>query len=275
MSNLVKRTIFGALYAALILAALLLGSSSLYLAVFGVLVFLANWEFSNLVSTHRIYPLRRITDAVAAVYLFWTTQCIATEGLGATIYLLPYAAFLLYSLVRSLYSERELMPGDLAKVIFGQIYTGGFLSIAHLLHGSQMSSGYSLLFLAFIAIWVNDSGAYLAGSQLGRHKLFPSLSPNKSWEGFVGGFIATVLVSYFLMEGSLLGLVYGAVISVAATWGDLFESMLKRKAGVKDSGKVIPGHGGILDRIDSLLFVLPFLAFVEWIIYVYQHLHLS
>ena len=116
MSNLVKRTIFGALYAALILAALLLGSSSLYLAVFGVLVFLANWEFSNLVSTHRIYPLRRITDAVAAVYLFWTTQCIATEGLGATIYLLPYAAFLLYSLVRSLYSERELMPGDLAKV---------------------------------------------------------------------------------------------------------------------------------------------------------------
>ena len=248
MNNLVKRALFGALYAALILAALLSGNAGLYLAVFGVLVFLSNWEFSNLVSTHRIYPLRRITDAVAAVYLFWATQCIATEGLGATIYLLPYAAFLLYSLVRSLYSERELMPGDLAKVIF---------------------------FLAFIAIWVNDSGAYLAGSQLGRHKLFPSLSPNKSWEGFVGGFIATVLVSYFLMEGSLLGLVYGAVISVAATWGDLFESMLKRKAGVKDSGKVIPGHGGILDRIDSLLFVLPFLAFVEWIIYVYQHLHLS
>ena len=137
MNNLVKRALFGALYAALILAALLSGNAGLYLAVFGVLVFLSNWEFSNLVSTHRIYPLRRITDAVAAVYLFWATQCIATEGLVATIYLLPYAAFLLYTLVRSLYSERELMPGDLAKVVFGQIYTGGFLSIAHLRHADE------------------------------------------------------------------------------------------------------------------------------------------
>lgn len=275
MSNLALRALSGAVYVALVLGALLTEQHTLYMGLFGLIVFLANWEFSNLVDTHRIYPLRRISDAVAAVYLFWVTYLITTEGLEATIYLLPYAAFLLYSLVRSIYSERELMPGDLAKVVFGQIYTAGFLSIANLFVHRAEGSLVSLLTLAFVCIWVNDSFAYLTGSQLGKRKLFPSVSPNKSWEGFIGGFVATIIAAYFLMEGQLIGLLYGAVISIAATWGDLFESMLKRKAGVKDSGKIMPGHGGILDRIDSVLFVLPFLAFVEWILYVYQHIHLN
>lgn len=270
-SNLVKRAVFGALYVGLILAAILLQGHWLYMGVFGLITFLGTWEWSNLVSTHRIYPLRRIADSAAAVYLFWATHQIADEGLQHTIYLLPYAGFLLYILVRSIYSERESMPTDLAKVLFGQVYVGGFLSIANIFYTEQSPS--MLLLAIFVCIWSNDTGAYLAGSTFGKHKLFPSVSPNKSWEGFFGGLVASVLAA-----GLILGwgeAYYGVLIAVVATWGDLFESMVKRSVGVKDSGNILPGHGGILDRIDSLLFVLPFMAFVLWILHVYQTLHLA
>ncbi|MBF1313772.1 MAG: phosphatidate cytidylyltransferase, partial [Porphyromonadaceae bacterium] len=236
MSNLVKRAVFGSLYVGLILAALLLREDLVYMIVFGLLAFLGTWEWSNLVSTHRLFPLRRIFDATAAVYLFWATHEIADKGIAYAV-LVPYAGYLLYILVRSIYSERQAMPTDLAKVIFGQIYVGGFLSIANIFYTDTDTS--SILLTIFVSIWANDTGAYLAGSTLGRHKLFPSVSPKKSWEGFVGGLIAAVVAT-----GLLLGweqCYIGVIISIAATWGDLFESMVKRSVGVKDSGNIIPG----------------------------------
>ena len=185
MSNLLKRAIFGAIYVGLILAALLLREHLVYMTVFGLLVFLGTWEWSNLVSTHRIFPLRRITDAVAAVYLFWATHEIADMGIEHAAFLIPYAGYLLYILVRSIYSERAAMPTDLAKILFGQVYVGGFLSIANIFYSDEQTS--MILLAIFVCIWVNDTGAYLAGSTLGKHKLFPSVSPKKSWEGFIGG----------------------------------------------------------------------------------------
>ena len=271
MSNLVKRAIFGSLYVGLILAALLLREHLLYMVVFGLITFLATWEWSNLVSTHRLFPLRRISDSAAAVYLFWATHEIADKGAEYSFFLIPYVGYLLYILVRSIYSERQVMPTDLAKVFFGQIYVGVFLSIANIFYTDTET--LLILLTIFVAIWANDTGAYLAGSTFGRHKLFPSVSPKKSWEGFFGGLIAAVIVSGLLLgwEQSYLGV----FISIAATWGDLFESMIKRSVGVKDSGNIIPGHGGILDRIDSLLFTLPAVAFIHWVINTYQHLHLG
>ena len=173
MSNLVKRAIFGSLYVGLILAALLLREHLVYMIVFGLLVFLGTWEWSNLVSTHRLFPLRRIFDATAAVYLFWATHEIADKGIAYAAFLVPYAGYLLYILVRSIYSERQAMPTDLAKVIFGQIYVGGFLSIANIFYTDTDTS--IILLTIFVSIWANDTGAYLAGSTLGRHKLFPSV----------------------------------------------------------------------------------------------------
>ena len=249
MSNLVKRAIFGSLYVGLILAALLLREHLLYMVVFGLITFLATWEWSNLVSTHRLFPLRRISDSAAAVYLFWATHEIADKGVEYSFFLIPYVGYLLYILVRSIYSERQVMPTDLAKVFFGQIYVGAFLSIA------------------------KDTGAYLAGSPHGRHTHYPSVSPKKSWEGFFGGLVASVIASGLLLGWEQCYL--GILISIAATWGDLFESMIKRSVGVKDSGNIIPGHGGILDRIDSLLFSLPAVAFILWIVDTYQHLHFA
>lgn len=126
----------------------------------------------------------------------------------------------------------------------------------------------------FILIWLNDTGAYCVGCLIGRHKLFERLSPNKTWEGFFGGFvfavaagIAAALLCPSLGMSVVGGAVLGAGVSIVATFGDLFESMMKRHRHLKDSGNVIPGHGGILDRIDSLLLVsvtiIPALVFIE------------
>lgn len=126
--------------------------------------------------------------------------------------------------------------------------------------------------ITFIMIWVNDTGAYLTGRSFGRHKLCERLSPKKTWEGFWGGFAFAVLTGivaglFFMSYSLVLLALYGAIVSVISTYGDLFESLLKRTASVKDSGNLIPGHGGILDRIDSVLAVaIPawlFLSIVE------------
>jgi phosphatidate cytidylyltransferase len=117
----------------------------------------------------------------------------------------------------------------------------------------------------FIFLWVNDSGAYCVGSLLGRHKLFPRISPGKSWEGSVGGAVfvlaAAYAISYFLDQEQMLTmpawLGLGLVVVVFGTWGDLVESLFKRTLGIKDSGSILPGHGGMLDRFDSSLLAIP------------------
>ncbi len=134
-----------------------------------------------------------------------------------------------------------------------------------------------VLLAMFILIWLSDTGAFCVGSLMGRHKLFKRISPKKSWEGFFGGLLFCLAASaffYFYGNGvfgylnlwQLLGM--GAVVCVFGTWGDLVESLIKRSLGVKDSGSLLPGHGGILDRIDSLLLVTPalllYLVGVNW-----------
>ncbi|MDE6280052.1 MAG: phosphatidate cytidylyltransferase, partial [Paramuribaculum sp.] len=122
-----------------------------------------------------------------------------------------------------------------------------------------------------IMLWLNDTGAYCVGSLMGRHRLCERLSPKKSWEGFWGGMFFTavgaVLLMPWYMPGTpwIFGAGTGIIISIAATWGDLVESMLKRSQGVKDAGNILPGHGGILDRIDSLLLAAPVFAVMQLI----------
>ncbi len=214
--------------------------------------------------------MRKILDGLASVYLFIATYFAIKGGADASSMKLffPYLAYLLFIFVRAIYSDRELMPDHLAKVIFGQVYVGGFFTCAIPLY-TNLFGQFILLFI-FACIWLNDTGAYIFGSKFGKHRLFPSVSPKKSWEGFFGG-LATVLVfsiivffnlgsqgDFFCNMSEFLAVFLRAlVISVASTWGDLFESMLKRSAGVKDSGNIIPGHGGVLDRLDSFMFAAP------------------
>ena len=137
--------------------------------------------------------------------------------------------------------------------------------------GTIYTQSQSLLLLAFVMIWMNDTGAFLVGCTIGKHRLFERISPKKSWEGFWGGLVFSVLsgVAYYYFVDQAQGLpfyvILGVIASIFATFGDLVESMFKRSIGVKDSGNLIPGHGGILDRIDSLLFVLPATALYLYI----------
>lgn len=127
------------------------------------------------------------------------------------------------------------------------------------------SFGPEMTLFVFVLVWLNDTGAFLVGTALGSHRLFARLSPKKSWEGFFGGMLVCIIAAWIVSGFSgifacfpgWLYMLLACGVSILATLGDLFESMLKRNVGVKDSGNLIPGHGGILDRIDSLLFVMP------------------
>jgi phosphatidate cytidylyltransferase len=176
---------------------------------------------------------------------------------GATVMVLALAVFRQGPL--------EAIPPRIAVVAFSWLYCG--LLLASVV-GLRLRFGVGWVILAFVVTWGNDTFAYFAGHAFGRHKMSPRISPKKTWEGFAGGAVGSVvgaLVTRALLPGDLGGLdlvhavVLGAGGAVLGPLGDLAESLLKRAAGVKDSGKVIPGHGGLLDRIDALLFVSPWI----------------
>jgi phosphatidate cytidylyltransferase len=159
-----------------------------------------------------------------------------------------------------------------AATSFGIAYTGGMLSFGYLLryhpYAVGRRAGAAMLLFPLALTWTTDIGAYFVGRAIGRRKLIPSVSPGKSVEGAVGGLVLTVLAAWLYQRAVLVptaqltlapgaALLFGALVSVAAQVGDLFESLLKREAGVKDSSRIIPGHGGVLDRFDSLFFALP------------------
>ncbi len=163
-------------------------------------------------------------------------------------------------------SVRPFQRGGLT--LFAMFY-GGFLP-GHFLLLRAEPQGFALLLLVLLGTWAADTGAYFIGIRWGRHQLAPQVSPKKSVEGALGGILLAALITHYVNARLQVGLVpgwfMGLVIGVAAALGDLFESALKREAGIKDSGWILPGHGGVLDRIDSLLFTVPVVYYiVRWI----------
>lgn len=279
MSNFTTRLVSGTIYVALIVLVLalpiVLGLWVLlsFFAVAGII------EFNRLTGVNRPYIFRIVLDCAAAVWLLYATAqygMAISQGIGIYI---PYLLYLLYVVCRSTFLPHEAMLPSLGNSLIGQLYIAVPLALAIRLTlvddpFSSMTQYNGLLLLAiFIFIWVNDTGAYLVGSRWGKRRLAPSISPKKSVEGSIGGLLLVLLSAVILRlllfpELSWLSiLLIAAVVAIFGTIGDLFESSLKRQAGVKDSGKLIPGHGGILDRIDSLLLAVPavylLLAFLD------------
>ncbi len=156
-----------------------------------------------------------------------------------------------------------------ALTLAGAVYTGGLFG--HMILLRNLPQGLGWVLVTFAGTWACDSAAYLAGVNLGKHGFFTHISPHKTWEGAIGGFVAgivaTVVAGHLVGLALWQGLVLGAILVVGATFGDLAESLIKRQVGVKDSGTLIPGHGGALDRIDSLMFGgLIVYYFVTWIV---------
>ena len=265
MKNFITRALTGIVFVAVLISAIYI-HSYYFLVVFGLITGLTLWEFYGLTLPKAQSHFNRLFCAIGGIYLFTATFCYTHDLTGRWIFL-PYLFFLLVTLVAPLYEKH----GDPLKrwtvTLFGHFYCAGSFSLLNQLTsvtgypGEIVHIPYFALAL-FVLIWLNDTGAYCIGSLLGKHRLFERISPKKSWEGFGGGLLFALLASqvfaYLLPAYSAvqwLGL--AIVVVVFGTWGDLIESLLKRQLGIKDSGHLLPGHGGMLDRFDSVLLAIP------------------
>ena len=268
MVNLIKRVLSGVIYIALIVAAILLLDNSpvMYLLVFPLLIVLGIGEMITMAKDDATQSwLVNIIDMLGGIgifkafYLHYEGTSMQSRGM----WLLPIAAYLLLRTIVQLYRPRQNAVHSLERSYFSLGYVA--LPIA-LLNGIMSITAPRLLLGMFIFIWLYDTGAYCVGMLLGRHRLFERISPKKSWEGVIGGVALCIAGAYathhwfnefFQVPDLNIWVGMSAVVAVFATFGDLVESLIKRTVGVKDSGNLLPGHGGILDRIDSLLLVAP------------------
>lgn len=271
MKNLLTRTLTGILFISLITAAVLAGAYA-FLVVFGIIALLGYIEFLNLTQLGRRFDQGLfVVDMAGACALFLAifsfSGQIPVNMQKAAI--LTYLIYLAARPIIQLYKSPDKSPVvGWAYSILGQIYVVlplALLSVWGYSKELQLLLGHPeyLLMALFVFVWTNDTGAYIVGCTLGKHRLFERISPKKSWEGFFGGLAFCIILASFLnylIPGILttpqwIGM--GVLTSIFSTWGDLCESLLKRTAGVKDSGKILPGHGGILDRFDSELIASP------------------
>jgi phosphatidate cytidylyltransferase len=269
VSELTRRVLFAVIAAPASIAIIYFGDWALAI-VLSVLAALAAWELFRMARETGALPLEPAGIGLAALLP------IAVHAQRLGIYTLSNTAIV--TMVLLLFASTIWLRGPTGKPLssiaitaFGVLYAGLFSYIYALRYHDYAvgaAAGTALVFLPVLLTWTTDVGAYAFGRTFGRKKLIPSISPGKTVEGAVGGLglaivICLLYVRFILMPYAQLGLtiqgavLFAIVISVAAQTGDLAESLLKREAGVKDSSRIIPGHGGILDRFDSLLFVMP------------------
>lgn len=261
MKEIIIRTLSGIVYTGLIIASLLT-SEWFFIALMFIVNLLAANEYAQL-RKYNNTSTKILWVFTTFVYLFILSAHleykIALRVLGVVVILTMLSDYLILRFKKL--PERNYVSKRLS---LASIYITTPLLLA-VFSNWQLAGLYQylpLILVVFILIWVNDTFAYLLGSAIGKHRIYAKISPKKSWEGFAGGLLGVLLAVFFISRFEpILSLaqwiLLGILISVFALLGDFYESMLKRKAGVKDSGKILPGHGGILDRIDSFLFVSP------------------
>lgn len=252
LQSFLTRTVWGLAYAGLFIGCIVLGriATAVFVAVMSAL---CCYEFYRMMRRDGKVP--NVPLGLVASTLFPLAALGPRTFLIGAIFLLVLAVGLWY-----VYSPRTRIA-DVAVTLFGPVYTGFMLSSIVLLRGSVAGFEGALLTVgACASLWVSDSFAYLVGSRFGAHKMVPKISPKKSWEGFAGGILGSVIIWLILWGTGFyrlnlpLAVFCGVTVSVLGVFGDLIESRIKRGVGVKDSGDIIPGHGGMLDRTDSLIF---------------------
>jgi len=287
MSELTLRILFAVVAAPLALLIVLVGGAPLA-ALLAVVSALGAWEFFRIARASGHRPLDDVGIALAGlVPLVLHAQFLGLFSLRPALIAVVALAVLAATIWLRGVDGQPL--GAAATSLLGVVYTAGMLSFGYAIRYHDIVRGYDavgahhvaigpvsfavppggvLLVFPMVITWASDIGAYFVGRALGKRKLIPSVSPGKTVAGAVGGLLASMLVAWAFARGVLVpvanlgftpwgALLFGGLVSVAAQVGDLFESLLKREARVKDSSHIIPGHGGILDRFDSLIFVLP------------------
>ena len=276
MNNFIVRTLTGVAFVAVLLASIVYSPFS-FGALFAVVSALSTMEFCNIVNKQAGVHTNVFISILASLMLFFAIFAYSCGYANAVLLMpssvfLPYLLTIIYLLVSQLYSGRENALASWAFTMMGQLYVAlpfALLNCIAFVPYPQSSMGTAYIFMyplaVFLFLWSSDSGAYCVGSLLGRkipYRLFPSISPNKSWIGSIGGTLLAVgvgaIISRFEPSLTLLQWMgFGLVVAIFGTWGDLVESQIKRQLGIKDSGNVLPGHGGMLDRFDSGLLAIP------------------
>lgn len=270
MKNFIQRAITGILFVAVILSAIFFQPEYKTLSfLFAVVTALGLHEFYQIVNKGMNLQVP-VGYSIACGLLLYFGCMLASISNGMAI-IIAYVFCIVALLIAELYRKKEKPIHNLAFAVLGQVMVALPFSLLNFI---ATPLNLHWLFAIFILIWLTDTGAYLVGCTLGKHKLFERISPKKSWEGFFGGCVFSIGASMLLWHIFTTvwpiatdttwweWLIFAIIIIIFGTYGDLSESLLKRTANIKDSGKILPGHGGILDRFDSLLFCIP-------IVYIY------
>ena len=285
MSEFWKRTLSGAVYVACVVGSIL-GSPYAYGALFFLFCILAVDEFHRLVSSPRAL---RIYTFAATVMLWITAMCLSWRSDGSEeakhifglSFAFSYLLLIVFALLDEIWNHSERPLQNWGNLLISQTMIAMPLATMSFLFFLDKW----LLLALFVLIWVNDTGAYCVGSLTaklpgGNHKMTPHISPKKSWEGLFGGFAFTIGAAFILNRfgwfdsimpaestSLLIPALFGFFVSAFGTMGDLMESLFKRSLGIKDSGKFLPGHGGVLDRFDSVLLAAPVITAFCWVCY--------
>lgn len=268
MKDILIRATTGAIFVAVLIGAIVWNKYSVA-GLFFIIALLGLNEFFRLMEKAGFKPKKSISTIIGAI--IYSIVAYYSFDEAETSYLLFIFPLLVLLVVIELFRKSETPVTNFAFSVVGVLYVVIPFSILNFFAYNspfdevlELTNGYEYIFLLgfFVIQWANDTGAYLAGSSFGKHKLFERISPNKTWEGAIGGAILAMatgyLFAYFSNSSILHWMAAAGIVVVFGTLGDLTESQIKRSCGVKDSGNILPGHGGILDRFDGVLFSAPF-----------------
>ena len=267
-SNLIVRTLTGIVFLAAMIGGIVYSPQSLAI-LFTLITVLAVHEFCDIVSEREDVEINPLICSVSGAYLFLAFFGYCSGWTPTPAVFIPYLISIVYLLISELYLQRESPINNWAYTMMSQMYVALPFALIPVLafmtdpaHPQELHYRWIFPLSVFIFLWTSDTGAYCFGSLFGKHRLFERISPKKSWEGSIGGTAvslgAACVLAYYDQSLTLpqwLGFAF--VVVVFGTWGDLVESLLKRQLGIKDSGNILPGHGGMLDRFDSSLLAIP------------------
>jgi phosphatidate cytidylyltransferase len=267
-----QRIISGTVYVSLIIGSICISRFS-FLIFFSLITMFSLLEFYRVSLRSRV-KAHFILGTVTGAVIFIVNFLFACQYANSNIFLFILPFILSFYFVEIYKKDRSSMS-NLAYTIFGLIYVVIPFSLLNYFVFPHADGMYTknIILGFFILVWASDSGAFVFGTTFGRHKLMPRLSPKKTWEGLIGGLLFTVFVSvviskYFTELQMYHWVVCGVIISIAGMYGDLAESMFKRSIKIKDTGNILPGHGGLLDRFDSFLLAVPAVFFyLHWVLF--------
>ncbi|MGE8342827.1 Phosphatidate cytidylyltransferase [Flavobacterium sp. ACN2] len=293
MNETLKRAISGAVYIALLLTSILFSTES-FITLFGVFLIITIYEFSNIVNLNKVFSILFGTLVYASIVLishynkqttkflndtFNTNISLETNIKQLDLILLAITIVVSIKCIIFLFYDSVQKVSTSSKYLYLLGYiTLPFVFIVKISFGTNDYNPKIIIGL-FVLIWTNDTFAYLVGKSMGKHKLFERVSPKKTIEGFLGGVVFAAFAGFLISKlyiqpkpefsntSILIWTIIALIVSIFGTIGDLIESKFKRIAGIKDSGSIMPGHGGILDRLDSVIFVAPIIFLFYQILY--------